>query len=155
MPLDQTLRATTRIPLPLEPVFAFFSDASNLERITPAFLSFQYITPLPIEMRPGARIEYRIRLFGVPMRWCTHIEVWDPPHRFVDNQEKGPYAKWNHTHSFRVEGDETVMEDTVVYRLPFGALGLVALPLVRRQVKAIFAYREVALRKALGLPEGS
>ena len=52
-----------------------------------------------------------------------------------------------HTHRFREEGDETVIEDHVRYALPFGALGRVAHPLVRRQLRRIFEYRQVAVER--------
>lgn len=67
------------IPRSLEETFFFFSDAANLERITPEFLRFQIVTPSPIQLQVGALIDYRLRLLGVPLRWRTQIEVFEPP----------------------------------------------------------------------------
>jgi ligand-binding SRPBCC domain-containing protein len=78
------------VPVGLDHAFAFFSDAANLERITPPFLGFTILTPLPVEMREGALIEYRIRLFGLPLRWLTRIDQWRPGVGFVDRQLRGP-----------------------------------------------------------------
>lgn len=125
----------------LETVFAFFSDASNLERITPPELSFRIVTPLPIEMKAGTRIEYKLSLSGIPFRWRTLIPIWEPPHRFMDLQEKGPYAKWEHEHRFTQLPDGVLMEDTVRYEVPFGLLGKLALPFVRAKVRRIFEHR--------------
>src|SRR5918997_5030628 len=94
------LERTQRLAAPPGEVFEFFADALNLEAITPAWLSFRVITPGPIEMRPGALIEYRLRLHGVPVRWLTRIEVWEPGRRFVDVQVRGPYRLWHHTPGF-------------------------------------------------------
>jgi len=149
MPGEHELRTTTTLPLPIEEVFAFFSEAGNLERITPPELGFEIRTPLPIEMTKGALIEYTLRLFGLPIRWKTLISEWDPPHGFVDEQLKGPYTQWIHRHSFRPSGDHTIMEDHVRYRLPLWPLGELALPLIRVQLKRIFGYRERAVREAL------
>jgi ligand-binding SRPBCC domain-containing protein len=126
-----------------EEVFPFFADARNLERITPPLLRFRVITPGPIEMHVGTLIEYRLRVHRVPIRWLTSIQAWDPPHRFVDMQLKGPYALWHHTHTFApAAGGGTTMTDTVRYAIGFGPLGELAHRLtVGRDVEAIFRYR--------------
>jgi hypothetical protein len=128
--------------LPIQRVFDFFADAGNLEAITPPWLHFQIVTPRPIAMKPGALIEYRLRWRIVPIRWLTEIEVWEPPHRFVDQQLKGPYRLWHHTHTFEPSGGGTRMRDTVRYALPLACLGTAAHRIkVRRDLEAIFDYR--------------
>ncbi len=145
------LRRETFLPRPIEEVFAFFSAPENLETLTPPCLGFQIQTPQPISMAPGAIIEYRLRVRGVPVRWRTRIETWDPPHEFSDVQEKGPYRLWRHTHGFRAVPGGTVVEDVVRYALPFGLLGrLVHWLLVRRDLNNIFDYRAVRLAELLG-----
>lgn len=147
----EVLRREQRLPQTPEQVFPFFADARNLEAITPPWLGFRVVTPEPIDMRAGALIEYRLRLRGVPLRWRTRIAVWDPPRRFVDVQLSGPYRLWHHTHDFEPDGDDgTVMRDTVRYAIPFGALGRLAHALVvRRDLDAIFAFRQTAVRASL------
>ena len=126
-----------------EEVFSFFADARNLEAITPPLLRFTVVTPGPIEMHVGTLIEYRLRVHGAPVSWLTSIQVWEPPHRFVDMQLKGPYALWHHTHAFAATGPgETTMTDTVRYAVGVGAFGELAHRLfVRRDVERIFAHR--------------
>lgn len=133
---------------PLKDVFPFFAAAENLERITPPEIGFRIRTPLPIEMKRGALIDYTIRLFGFSMKWRTEITAWNPPYSFEDTQLRGPYAKWVHTHSFVDEAGGTTIEDRVVYALPFGLLGGIAHPIVARQLKRIFSYREKVLKAA-------
>ncbi len=132
------------IQAPRVRVFPFFADAHNLERLTPPALRFRILTPGPIEMRAGAVIEYRLSLSGLPFRWRTVIEVWDPPHRFIDVQTRGPYKLWRHTHSFEeAPGGATRMRDRVEYALPLGPLGALAHRLfVARQLHAIFGFRQ-------------
>ena len=137
------LERRQRLPVPAARAFAFFADAHNLEAITPPWLRFRVLTPGAIEMRPGTLIEYRLRLHGLPLSWLTRIDVWEPPHRFVDVQLRGPYALWEHTHTFAPAGaDAVVISDRVRYALPFGRLGeLARRRFVGRDLDRIFDHR--------------
>lgn len=147
-----TLTMSTQLPGLPESLFPFFADASNLSRLTPAELGFRILTPSPIAMREGALIDYKIGLWGVPMKWRTRISTWNPPFSFSDEQLRGPYKTWNHTHDFAPDGSGgTIMTDTVQFRLPLEPFSLVAFPLVAWQLRRIFTYRDQALRKSFGL----
>lgn len=140
------LRQEQLIERPRNEVFALFADAGNLERITPEFVRFQITSPLPIVMAPGALIEYRLRLLGVPFNWQTEIERWEPPERFTDVQLRGPYRRWHHLHEFREVPEGTLCVDVVDYELPLGPLGTLAHAMfVRRSLAQIFAYRREAI----------
>jgi ligand-binding SRPBCC domain-containing protein len=142
----KVLERRQRVGLPIAEAFEFYGDARNLERITPPWLGFRVTTPEPIEMRAGTLIEYRLKLHGVPVRWKTRIEVWEPPRRFVDVQLSGPYALWHHTHWFEADGEATVIADRVRYAIPLGPIGaMVAGLFVDRDVEAIFDYRRDAV----------
>jgi ligand-binding SRPBCC domain-containing protein len=140
------LQRSQRIPKSVDEVFTFFADARNLETITPDWLRFRVVTPGRIEMAPGTLIEYRLRLHGLPIRWLTRIEVWEPGRRFVDMQVRGPYRYWHHTHSFEPAGDATIVRDVVRYALPFGPLGeLARRAFVERDLARIFDHRRRAV----------
>ena len=144
------LERAQRLSRPVAEVFAFYSEARNLERITPPWLSFRVRTPEPIAMRVGTLIDYRLRLHGVALSWTTRIEEWEPGVAFVDRQVAGPYALWRHRHTFRAAGGETIVADRVDYALPFGRFGDLAHRLfVRRDLERIFAHRHEAAALAL------
>src|SRR4051812_43701583 len=139
------------LPRPLDEVFAFFSDAANLEALTPRTLQFRILTSQPVEMRQGTLIDYRIRLHGIPITWQSEITVWDPPHRFVDVQVRGPYSRWVHTHSFIAERGGTTVADDVDFDVP---LGFLVGRFVKRDVEKIFGYRRQTLSRTFRQPLG-
>ena len=144
------MRLTTELwlPRPREEIFQFFSDAANLEALTPPWLHFEILTPTVV-LRPGVRIDYRLRLYGVPLQWQSEISRWEPPDCFVDEQRRGPYRRWIHTHTFAEERGGTRVGDAVDFEVPFGRL---AGWFVMRDVRRIFAFRAQALRERFGSP---
>jgi ligand-binding SRPBCC domain-containing protein len=150
------LTRTQLVGRPIPEVFAFFADPSNLEALTPPFLHFRILTPMPIEMRPGAQLDYQLSLFGVPVKWRTRITDWQPEKRFVDEQESGPYALWRHTHEFEARGSSTLIRDVVDYSEPLGPVGTIAhLLFVRRTLDRIFDFRREAIVRLLEGTKGS
>lgn len=129
------------LPLPRDRVFEFFSDAKNLERITPDFLNFSIKGMSTERVQQNTKITYQLKLHGIPFGWLTDIAVWNPPHRFVDNQLKGPYRLWFHEHAFTEVPGGTLMRDWVRFRLPMGKAGMAGLPKVLGDVRRIFAFR--------------
>ncbi len=150
------LERRQRLELPVKPAFEFYAQARNLAVITPPWMGFDVITPRPIEMRPGALIDYRMKLHRVHLRWRPRIDVWEPPVRFVDVQVRGPYALWEHTHTFERDGEQAVLiGDRVRYSIPLGPLGRIAhATFVKRDLKRIFDYRERAVVEQLA-PESA
>lgn len=136
------------IPRPREEVFEFFSDARNLETITPSWLKFSILTPCPVKMCAGALIDYKLRIHGVPVKWRTEITAWEPPRRFVDEQRRGPYREWIHEHLFEPHEQGTRAVDRVRYRVPGGRL--IDWLFVARDVRRIFECRSRKLREIFG-----
>ena len=142
------------IDKPLDEVFNFFAKPENLAKITPPSLGFKMLSPSPVTMKEGALIDYTIRLWVIPVRWTTLITLFDPPHKFIDQQIRGPYSFWHHTHTFSKVGSGTSINDEVQYLLPLGILGNIAHGLwVKRQLKRIFAYRAQILSTYFNVDE--
>jgi ligand-binding SRPBCC domain-containing protein len=143
---EHILIRSLTLDLPRKEVFDFFSDAGNLEKITPPELNFHIITPQPIDVKQGTLIDYKLNLRGIPIKWRTEISVWNPPHSFTDKALKGPYKQWIHRHTFtELDENKTLIEDEVKYRLPLEPFGDLAHWFVRRELNYIFDFRQKAV----------
>jgi ligand-binding SRPBCC domain-containing protein len=141
------LESRTFVPASVPDVFQFFTEVRNLPRVLPPFLRCRILTP-DVAIRSGARVDYRLRLRGVPLRWQSEITTWEPNVRFKDEQRRGPFTYWRHVHLFRADGSGTLIEDGVEYATPGGRLvhnWIVAPELIR-----IFRYRQQALARIFG-----
>lgn len=148
------LRQSADLAADAEDVFAFFCRAENLGIMTTTAAAMEIVTPRPIEVGEGRRIEYKLRVGPARLRWVTEFEAWSDGARFVDVQLRGPFATWWHEHRFERRPDGTTrMEDTVYYRVPFGPLGWIAERLfVRPKLREIFEFRAQAIRLRFGGP---
>lgn len=144
--IDLELERTQLVQRGLDETFAFFADPRNLEAITPPWLHFR-ILEAPDRLERGSFLRYRLRLYGIPVRWLTEIESWQPPRGFSDRQLRGPYLLWLHSHRFAPVAAGTEIYDNVRYRVPGGPLAPTRL--VRRLVDEIFDYRAARLRELL------
>ena len=138
-----TLETQIILTKPIHEVFPFFANSENLNAVTPPWLNFEILTSLPIAMKIGTKVDYRLSLHGIPIRWRSEITEWNPPHKFTDVQLKGPYRFWKHEHFFVSEGNQTRMIDRVEYAIP----GWIFAPIVhslfvKRDLEKIFDYRE-------------
>lgn len=144
------LEASQFLPQSRERVCEFFSDAFQLETLTPCWLHFSVLTPPPIRIATGTLIDYRLRVHGIPLRWRSRIREWEPPWRFVDEQIHGPYRYWHHQHIFEVVDGGTLCRDVVDYRVYGGPL--VNALFVRPDLLKIFAFRQSKLRELFPTP---
>lgn len=156
------------VPAPIERVCRFFSDPHNLTVISPpssgARLKSLHLVPPPLAFVDGAellavagsRIVLSFRLLPyLPLRgsWTADIVDYQWLDHFRDVQVKGPFKKFEHTHTFiarqRNGTAGTVVRDHVEYDVGFGPAGALANALlVRRMLNQMFAFRQAATEKA-------
>lgn len=132
------------VPKAKDIVFDFFSDARNLNQLTPPLLEFKIVTPDPIIMAVGTLIDYKLKIRGIPVNWQSEITTWDKPHNFVDQQRKGPYRHWVHQHQFIEKDGGTLVKDQVDYSVFGGAL--INKFFVAKDLQNIFDYRKKELQ---------
>lgn len=154
-PVIRQIHCEQWLPLPLSEVFSFFSNAENLEQLTPPWVGFRILSPLPISMQQGTLIDYRIHLHGIPLTWRTEITVWEPPYRFVDLQLRGPYSLWKHEHLFAEKDGGTLVTDDIEYAIPLSWMpgaSLIQRFFVQPDLDRIFEYRRQALSRHFAAP---
>ena len=137
------------IEKPVDEAYEFFCDPHNLEEITPELLNFKIKEMSDGGLKEGARITYRLKLHGFPMKWKTIITKWNKGKTFTDYQKSGPYTLWNHRHDFTEIKNGTIMEDEVLMRGPLKQLGWIVFPFVLKDVKTIFQYRRDTIDKLM------
>jgi ligand-binding SRPBCC domain-containing protein len=147
---DGTFRLTIAVLLAdtIEHVFGFVADVDNLETVVPPWLGLRLLTPRPIDMGVGTRIDYRLRIHRMPVHWESEVTTWEPPGRFVYEQRRGPFSHWAHEHTIADHGAQTVARDDVRYAVPGGRLAHKLF--VRRDLERLFLYRRAQLIRILG-----
>lgn len=144
-----TLERTQTLPITLETAWKFFSNPTNLVKITPPKMAFRITSPPQSGIYAGQIITYTVRpFFRVVFDWTTEITHVDRPNFFVDEQRFGPYRFWHHQHRFReVEGGVEVY-DLVNYLLIHDQLaGLVNRLFVAPRLRRMFDFRSTALKE--------
>jgi hypothetical protein len=146
-----TLAFTQQVARPLTEVFNFFSQAENLEILTPPWLNFKILSAAPQPVQQGTLINYSLRVHGIPLRWTSEIVEWESPHRFVDLQLRGPYKVWRHEHRFAARDGGTLISDTINLSLQLGFLGQLAYKIkVHSDLQEIFTFRKEKVRALFG-----
>jgi len=133
---------------PIDEVWSFFSQPRNIEQLSPPS-EVRLVKQSTREAGVGTRITLRMRAGLLSLTWVARIDRWEPPNRFEDRQEKGPFRSWRHRHGFEGIGDDTLVTDELLFEVPLGWLGCLFAPLVKKRVLAAFAYRQEVLPQLL------
>jgi ligand-binding SRPBCC domain-containing protein len=146
-------------------VWNFHSRVSGLEALTPDWLHLRVESvvgpdgdPDPEVLVTGSRVEASVRPFdvGPRQRWTSVItdrERDGATAYFRDSMEGGPFARWEHTHRFFADGEETIVDDRVSYALPLGPVDDAVAPLAKVGLDPMFRYRHRRTRDLLESPE--
>ena len=158
---------TTTIRAPLERCFALSTRIELVQRTLGMRLVDSGVAGGVTRghITANSRVVWRGWKFGLLTKHHTLITTFDPPHEyrlpprtdtsdtpitfkaacFVDSQERGRFASFQHEHNFRQEdGKDTLLLDRVTFSLPFGPLGRLAAkfivaPHIRKQARQRFA----------------
>ena len=148
-----SIKMVQHIPVTMQQAWAFFSNAANLQQITPAYLKLRIISlHHGAQVYPGQIIEYRVRpVLNFSWYWMTEITHVQEPVFFVDEQRYGPYSLWHHQHHFKLVPGGVQMTDIVHYKIPMGFIGdIVNRLFVRKQLDDLFKYRYQQVERLFG-----
>jgi ligand-binding SRPBCC domain-containing protein len=139
----------TRLPVSAETAFRWHAEPGAFLRLQPPFERVEPVH-VPEGIEVGTRVVVRVRMGPFWRTWeALHVEKVDG-RMFRDVQVRGPFAAWTHTHLFEPDGEHAChLEDRVEYALPFGVLGRLVAPLVRRRLERLFFWRHETTVAAL------
>ncbi len=146
----KTFESILRVEAPIERVWEFYTDLKNLRKITPPSLGLE-VVKADLPLRRGSRVVFRAHVGPFPVEWEAVIREFDPPRRFSDEQARGPFDYWSHTHEFEPLGETAArVRDTIRLRPPLGLFGRGALlPLLEREIHSLFRYRAKKIHEIL------
>ncbi len=144
-----TFNFTSTIATSIEKLFEFHSDTNNLPKITPPWINVT-IVDLKLPLKEKSTITLDIKQYGLTNRWVMQIDKMQPYHTICDKAFKSPFKSFYHQRSFAtINKKESQLSDTITLELPLYPLSLIALPLVRRDMEKMFAYRHQKTKEIL------
>jgi ligand-binding SRPBCC domain-containing protein len=172
--MTQRFESRQWVPHPVELVFAFFANPTNLPHLMPPEqqgriedIRLNPPPPRPLAKDPSRRFLSMAAGIGteiilsfrpvvlLPQRvgWTARIVEFEWNRHFADVQVKGPFKTFHHRHGIEreirdgVEG--TTVTDTVEYDLPLGVLGKLGSGFARAQLEKGWEYRRKRLPEIL------
>jgi ligand-binding SRPBCC domain-containing protein len=139
--------ATFRVPPAA--LFAFHERDDALALLAPPFPPVRVLERAG-GLAVGARVVFELRpLPFLKLRWVAEHTAYEPGVGFADRQVSGPFAYWLHTHLIEPDPAGSRLIDVVQWRPKPAVLSALAAPFVRPRLRALFAYRHAATRRAL------
>lgn len=143
-------RVVTEIVAPVERVFALSLDIGAHERSMAGTDERAVAGTTSGTIGLGETVTWRARHFGIVWRMTSRITALEAPGCFVDEQVRGPFARFRHEHRFEPSAHGTRMVDDIVFRAPLGPLGWAAERIaLARYLPRLIAARNAALREEL------
>jgi hypothetical protein len=140
-------RRELELDVPQDELFAWHARSGALARLLPAFerARVRASTPAPdgSTIGAGARVHLELGLGPLALHWHAEHTACEPPHLFVDEQRRGPFAHWRHEHRFEALGaHRSRLVDSVDYALPLESLsGGLAGGTIERRLERTFRFR--------------
>lgn len=144
----ETFIQTSFINCTLEELFDFHLDTNNIKLITPSHTKVELIDYEEATFE-GKIIKLKTTRAFVPIDWIVKIEKYEYPNLMVDVALKSPFAFWEHQHIFTKKGSMCELKDVIKYKLPFGILGKIIAPFIKKDIANMFAYRHTQTKKIL------
>lgn len=145
--------SSVTLPVPVDKVFAFYTDLHNLARMALPELNMRVVRA-QLPLRKGSHVQFGLRpgMFPFEVKWEAVISAFEVNLVFEDRQIHGPFDRWRHRHEFKaLENGHTLVTDTIDFGAPMGLFGrLAASMFVGARIEHSFRHRERVLRRAFG-----
>ena len=129
------------LPVSAAELYAWHARPGAFARLAPPWQRIEVLEAAR-NLDPGARARVRLHVGPFPVEWVAEHVEHVPGVRFRDAARRGPFEKFDHTHTFGHDGEgRSVLEDWIEWELPFGKVGRLAEPFARRELARTFAYR--------------
>jgi uncharacterized protein len=134
------IRFTSPMPAPAAELFDWHLREGAFERLAPPWDDVRVVSRSG-DVRDG-EVRLAIRKGPLTLPWVARHSDFVDGEQFVDEQVRGPFARWRHVHRVEAAGsDHSVLDDAISFKLPLAPLSAPALPGVRRMLRRMFAYR--------------
>ena len=141
-------RLETLIEAPIGRVFDLARDIGLHERSMAATDEHAIAGRMSGPIEAGETVTWRARHFGIRWTMTSRITEVRAPTTFADEQERGPFRRFHHRHTFRAVPGGTLMIDDWEHEAPFGPLGWLADRLVLgRHMRRLLETRNAALKR--------
>jgi uncharacterized protein (TIGR01777 family) len=149
--MTRTLELRSPMPAPRAALFAYHANEGAFERLAPPWERIEIVRSSG-GIRDGGRLLMRIKKGPLGIPWEALHFGYVEGERFCDEQVRGPFARWVHTHSFETSEveNESVLHDRVEWAVPGGAIGnALGGGIAARQLDRMFSFRHVRTARDL------
>lgn len=138
---------STFLPVTADELYRWHMRPGAFHRLVPPFQRVRVVEE-PDGIAEGETLTMKVYQGPVGLRWVANHRDFIEGRQFVDEQIRGPFAAWTHTHTFEHEGpDQCRLTDHIDYELPMGPLGrLVGGGMTRRMLQRMFDFRHTRSR---------
>lgn len=151
--MSETFTFRSKMPASAEDVYRLHAEPDALERLTPPWEKARVVARTGGIEHPGSRVTLRVSVGPITQDWIAEHAACEPGKMFRDVMVSGPFRKWEHTHIFVAESENSSwLEDRVEFELPLGWLGkMLGGRYTRRRLQRMFAWRHKTTSEILAV----
>lgn len=130
------------VPFPAEKVFEWHARPGAIERLSPPWDPLEVLERLG-GIETGATVKMKMKAGNFSYNWFAKHTDYTEGRLFRDEQVRGPFKRWIHTHQFDpVSAGGSQISDTIEYEFPVNPIAAPLFnQLIQKKLSRIFAFR--------------